>query len=324
MKKISILITVIFVILASLLSSCKKSDKPIVDDEIAYSGSKSSRYISFEESISLATDIVRAEFVGANEQPSEMYDYLEFRPIEYIKGTATGENVILACFRGVTTIYDESGVNSNIAYRESDHTGSYNVGEEYLLILYNTTSVYDDNETFISLVNAFIPKEDPRSSTVYADNELYTYVNARDGYVENYEWLCSYVADIAATVSTTANASTGADTFIRSTSLNDITAGSNYIFRVKALEKQFDIPGNNSEGYTCLVTAELKGTADSETIQVHFRKDSNVTPGKEYLILVTKIDNSVGYYVSSRNSVFPVTDTASVSQIETLIGDVAK
>ena len=322
MKKISILITVIFVILASLLSSCTKSNNPNENEEIVYSGNKCSRYITFEESISAATDILRAEFVGIREQQSGMYDYLEFRPIEYIKDTATGENVFLACFRGVTSLFDGNGTSVNISYRESDRITSYKAGEEYLLILENVTTVYDDFDNFVTTVNAFIPKEDPRSSSIYADNDLFTYSDARENYVENYEELCRYVADVAATADTSVSIS--ASEFVHSASLNDIASGSTYIFRVKALEKKYEIEENNSEGYTCLVTEELKGTAESQTIQVHFRKDSNVTPGKEYLILVTKTGDSVEYSVSSRNSVFPVTDTATVSQIETLIGDVAK
>lgn len=320
MKRFTFLsILMIVAIALSVLTSCSKSGGSDNIETIVYSGNKCTIPMTFEESISHATAIVRAEFVKHSGQFGA-YDHLEFRPIEYIKGTPTGNNVFLACFRGTTTLCDENGSSLNESYREADRCGSYIAGKEYLLLLYEVTTVYDDHDVFISLANSFIPRDDPNSATLYADGRIKDYSKSQADFVESYESMCRYVADIAAN----SPVNTPTEYFVRSMSLNDITAGSTYIFRVKALEKKYEIAENNSEGYSCLVIAELKGTAGSETIKVQFRKDSRVTPGKEYLILVTKIDNSVGFYVSSRNSVFPVTDTATVTRIENLIGDTAR
>lgn len=305
-KKLSAVILIVLII-SAICTSCRHGSNN-AESEFHY-GSPVQSNMTYEEIIAAASHIMKAEYVGVAEGTGS-YDYLEFKPTENIKGTPEGSPI------GV--VYYKNVVDGNTDTVTGD---IYEPGTEYLLILNRIYSVFLDRELYVASAPMVRKCISPEGYDRMSDKSI-DYDTLRSSQIADYEAKCAEAAATARGNDTSSQYSSCH--YVRSDRIEDITAGSTYIFRVKALEKKYEIAENNSEGYTCLVTAELKGTADSETINVQFRKDSNVTPGKEYLILVVKIDNSVEYYVSSKNSVFPVTDTATVSQIETLIGDVAK
>lgn len=311
-KKLSAVILIVLII-SAICTSCRHGNND-AESEFHY-GSPLHSDMTYEEIIAAASHIMKAEYVGVAEGTGS-YDYLEFKPTENIKGTPEDSPIGVVYYKNV--VDDSTGS----AYDVDTVTGDiYEPGTEYLLILNRIYSVFLDRELYIASAPMVRKCISPEGYNRMADKFI-DYDTLRNSQIAEYEAKCVEVAATARGNDTSSQYSSCH--YVRSDRIEDITAGSTYIFRVKALEKKYEIAENNSEGYTCLVTAALKGTADSETINVQFRKDSNVTPGKEYLILVVKIDNSVEYYVSSKNSVFPVTDTATVSQIENLIGDKAK
>lgn len=311
-KKTLAVILIVFII-SAICTSCRHRNNN-AESEFHF-GSPVQSDMTYEEIIAAASHIMKAEYVGVAEGMGS-YDYLEFKPTENIKGTPEGSLIGVVYHNSV--VDEGDGSASDVDKVTGD---IYEPGTEYLLILNRIYSVFLDRELYVASVPMVQKCISQERYNRMADKSI-DYDTLRNSQISAYEARCAEAAKAARGNDTSPQYSSCH--YVRSDRIEDITAGSTYIFRVKALEKKYEIAENNSEGYTCLVTAALKGTADSETISVQFRKDNNVTPGKEYLILVVKIDNSVEYYVSSKNSVFPVTDTAAVSQIETLIGDAAK
>lgn len=308
-----IVIVLITIVISALCSSCK-SEKSKENGNLFF-GSSSRTDMSFEDIVAAASHIMKAEYIGVAEGLGA-YDYLEFKPTENIKGTPEGSPIGVVCYKGTV------GSNEDTASSVDTVSGIlYEPGTEYLLILNRIYSFYLDRELYIASAPATQKCISRESYNLMAEKPS-DYNTLRNNQIASYEAKCAEVV-LAAQANDTSSLYSACN-YVRSERIDDIVSGSTYIFKVKAIEKQYEIAENNSEGYTCLVTDVLKGTPDSETIQVQFRKDSNITPEKEYLILVTKIDNSIEYYVSSKDSVFSASDTSAVSQIKGIIEDTSE
>lgn len=263
--------------------------------------------MTFEEYVANASNIVRAKYLGARVEGN--LAYLSFEPLSQIEGQIEEEtfNVV----RRLDTVY----YSTTGEYRYTGDYSRYVVGEEYLLVLEKHVSVYYDCDRYYVLGDIFIPKTLDAGATMLGYEELAQFVTAEENITSTYSEICDYIEEIA-------KENPGKSEYVESTDLQDIVEGSTYIFKVKVEKYEGGAESNNTERFYCTVSEQLKGIPDGDRVLIIFVADT-VEIGSEYIVLLDKVDETAIFYVlSSKNSVYPVSDTESIAVIkDALKGD---
>lgn len=322
MKKISIIILCVAISCAWILSGCNNTNgKPHSYNSenggsSVYNGeneeydsentgiSSQVKYMSFEDTLATATDIMVATYTGRVERHGIYYD-LEFIPVEQIKGSEVDGNIrVRICEQSVSV------VGMNIEYVESP--SRYVKGSNYVLVLEKHISVYNPYDLFIPLNNILI--ENGGNSTMYDDSFVGDFSASRiDGksstevleYIEDFQLKGKDISQV-----------NGYD-FIRSTNLTDVVSSSSVVVEVVPLELIGASKNNDTERFVCNITNSLKGDILKENIKIIFAADT-VNIGSKYIVMLERLSNSEYYILSSKASLY-ASDGATSEKVKAII-----
>lgn len=196
---------------------------------------------------------------------------------------------------------DVSVENSDTTY--STYDTQYEVGKEYILVLYKISSVYEERDQYMIAGDIFVEIDSADNITEYQ-----RYHKAEKSPYKSVEEFSNYVRSV--TDNSKERLVYGIP-FTRSTKISEIVDASQYI--VKAVVNEIDInnPNDNRDTYICRVTERLRGETRDEIRIVLFKDTASI--GKEYLFLLNKsTEYSLIYALSSVNSVVDVSKDKSI------------
>lgn len=267
------------------------------------------RFVLFREGIMDATHIFIGECTSS--YAKGIYSYAEFKPIEIIKGEITEELVPMRSFLYQRVYVDTLG-NSYI-----EDLREYTAGEKYLIIADKNMSVYTDRDYYSSQSAIFIPTDwSLRPPSMQGAHLRYSVEDDLDVFA-GYDTVLAYVKDIVA--NNPYQPTGGGTDYIRSEKLEDITAQTDFILKATLIDS-FAIGSNRDrEWCTFSVTEVLKGESVADEIQAVIPLNE-VELNQEYILFLSRVNpTSTFYIISSKNSVYPTTDTETVEKIESLL-----
>lgn len=258
-------------------------------------------YMTFEELLSLSTDVVIATYQDSISKEG----YLEQRFIinERLLGEDKGEEI-----RIYNPAYQTSVVDTELSYNYTDI--KYQKGTKYLLVLERIVSVYKD-DTYLLLGNIYVPYEKVENSTIYGET-LQNHSNLKlNSDIFDIKYLKNYI------IENTKNNTVlfyGND-YIRSDKLEDIISGSSYLVKVKIGDPSFT-QASDRKTYECEIIQTLKGNLPNKIINITFLNNT-VIIGSEYIVAVEESGNSGYKYfrISSKNSVFEISKTDEITAL---------
>ncbi len=294
MKKAALL-SLAFVFAFSLaLSGCGtvapdpgESSGPAGSEVVVINGR--AEYMTFDESLSAATDIVAAVYTGEYERHGVYYDST-FTPVEWLKGTDTqGDIRVRTC--DMTVDVTDAGI------RYKTKANDYVQGAKYVLVLSKTISVYLPYDVYLPMNNIMI--EYGETPTMYNDSFVGDFSESEPE-SEDTSGVINYIEEFLLSGEDVSRV-TGYD-FIRSDDIAEVVSGSSVVAEVVPEELTGSSDNNDTERYLCSVRDVLKGTVDGESINIIFIADS-VEPGSEYLVMLEQAGDSGYYILSSKISV---------------------
>ena len=264
------------------------------------------KYMTFEETLASATNIVIATYTGVSEECGIYHDLI-FLPERQIKGSGIDREFHVRVCDQIVTVAD-----TDIQYFES--VEKYVQGEKYVLILEKQVSVYNSFDLYVPLNNVLI--EEGKIPTMYDG----TTVNKFTGEQKNIRDIDSAISYIDAFLLKGVDTSKVAGTdFIRSDDLTEVVNKSSVVAEVVPIELTGNSENNNTERYMCSVQNVLKGVIPETNIKIIFVSGS-VELGKKYTVMIEKLGSSEYYILSSKISVYDSEDEAS-EQVKNIIED---
>jgi len=268
--------------------------------EIAVISEKSS--ISLEESIQACHCMVTARLTGIEYKGT--HRLLSFTLERHILGVECEKEFTVTDAPLDDIVYTDAEVSANWA--------PYEVGKDYILILYKMSSVYFDSPEYQAVGFGFIALDEAGGIAEYRydgekkEPEFHT--------VDEFIAYVSLVTDLEAPRDSFGNP------FTDSADMGEIVEVSEYIVVITVKQEHFSNAEGNRAIHTCEVVERLRGSVEDE-IEVILFKDT-VTIGRRYLVLLNKGDMSRSYTLSSRSSVIPLEDTERVTEVEALVSKV--
>lgn len=283
-----------------------KNDTTIVNggDDIYTDSSYQLMYMSFEDCIAAATNVLSATFTGDIETHG-IYQDLLFSSNKQIKGAG-----IVDDFRVRVSDQNVSIEKTDINYSTS--SSNYESGKTYLLVLEKHVSVYNPYDLYLPLGNIMIVENE--SATMYGGEALSSHSSIGVDNPNTTE-IMSYVANLKESIEDVANV-TGIE-YIRSSDITDIVKGTSIVLEVTPIEYIGGSENNDTERFICTVNKVLKGSLTGEIIKIIFG-EGTVELEKSYYVLVEQLSDSSYYILSSKNSVYS-SDSAIATQIEDCI-----
>ena len=295
-------------------------------------------YVDLEKCIEESSHIVEAKCV--DEFSEGRYTYLVFEPVEVLRGTFSEDKIIVR--RDYWTDFyftNHEAVGCGGAYSYPiywEFRQTYEFGKEYLLILNETSDMYDPYDSFSIRVNTYIPKV----GLGYFNPTMYmSSFNTDLKHYGEYDRLKQYIHEYSMQHPPIVMEKS----FIESDKLEEIVTQTPIIVRgnVTTLLKSNLNEGTNRQTCYFKVTETLKGEEIVGEIKVEIPRNS-VEVGAGYIFLINdfgenyevgelvrkynkKIINipqwllGTRYKMSSRYSLYSVTDTNKVQEIEALI-----
>ena len=266
--------------------------------------------MTFEECVANATNILSAKYLGVSIEGS--LAYLSFQPISQIKGEVEEETFLVV--KCLDTIY-----TTTTGYQYAGDYSRYVEGEEYLLVLEKRVSVYYDRDRYYVVGDIFISKDAESTGTMFGTVEMDQFVTGDIGDVNSYGGIISYVTELSQKFP--ADKENDDKGYIRSSDLQEIVAESNYIFKVKVVEYDGGAASNNTERFYCEISSRLKGFDSRNKVLIVFSAGT-VEIGDECIVMLDKPgEYSLFYILSSKNSVYPTSDTESIAIIKNALSD---
>lgn len=263
-------------------------------------------YMSFEETLASATNIVIATYTGEMEKCGIYYD-LVFSPERQIKGSGVDKDFHVRVCNQSVTVSDK-----NIQYVES--VEKYTKNKKYVLILEKQVSVYDAYDLYLPLNNVLI--EEGKNPTMYDCSALSNFSDELKDIID-FNSAIEYINDFQLKGIDTSKI-VGTD-FIRSDNLSEVVNKSSIVAEVTAVELTAKSENNNTERYICSVQNVLKGDISKSDIKIIFMAGT-VEIGKKYTVLIERLGTSEYYILSSKISVYDSQDKAS-EQVKIIIKD---
>lgn len=196
---------------------------------------------------------------------------------------------------------DVSVENSDTTY--STYDTQYEVGKEYILVLYKISSVYEERDKYMIAGDIFVEIDSADNITEYQ-----RYHKAEKSPYKSVEEFSNYVRSV--TDNSKERLIYGIP-FTRSTKISEIVHASQYIVKAVVTEIENENPDRNRDTYICKVTERLRGSTKDQ-INIVLFKDT-VSIGNEYLFLLNKdTEDSLIYALSSANSVVDVSKDKSI------------
>lgn len=271
------------------------------------------KYVTLEDCISEATDIVKAKCINVIEKP-ENVEY-EFWVTENFLGENKDTNIFVFVQpeQMVEIISGSQKVNENDNYQENL---KYTAGSEYYLILMKYIDVYYDHDKYMVSYSApFIPAADISSSSMYGES-LLKHSSAKTLSTE--EDLCAHITKCISEIDWSERSGYYGIPYITDTDTTAIIEKSTYILKIKITEQKYAEKKGNKNIYLCTVTETLKGEVkENETIGVEFFPDT-ISIGEEYIVALNDVDYTATpqtYIFSSKNSLFSTAEYENILEI---------
>lgn len=307
MKKSLILITVLMLVTAVFVGCSKFDDKsvPSMSDKLA-SGTEmeeqlgmyaDSIYMTFEELTNKATDIVKGKCVDVHTYDS--YFEYEFEVVDRYLGENVNTNIFVYVPSRTVGVLEKE-----LSYELNDI--SYDIGNEYYLILSRRVDVYLDHDRYMNVgANIFLPASDYSSWTMYGETiENHTTIEN----LNSDKILINYFNGIKSTKTRDNVAMYDGFSYITTDAISSIISNSEHVLKVTINNEVHKGIAQDRNTFDCLVTATLKGDVTvNSTVRIVFPKDS-VTEGTQCIVALSEIENVTPrtFLFSSKNSLFSV------------------
>lgn len=318
MKQIKILLAAFLTL--SILGACAPSQSVQVEsslpgDRIRVIPQAEIVYQTFEETVADCTDIIRGRFVTEHEY--DEYSELEFTVLEVCKGQTQSDSIfVMNCPKQATI--------EGTGYSYLTDSNVYEEGQDYLLVLDRTSSVYYEHDRYTQPGDIYIPLTTSESCTMYGqDLSVHSEIDMSSVSADIYTEVENVIASIPSTASETGLV--GSTEFIDTDSISETADFAGYIFRVQVGELYVSGKYNGTETFRCSIEeiyrGNLTGEEKSAGILVPFFSGT-AQEGDEFLLLLTRAgETSKVYTFSSRVAAIRVEDTAAV---ETVLEQIAE
>ena len=271
-------------------------------DSVRTGNSSQLEYLTFEETLASATNIVVATYTGEFER-NGIYDDLVFLTERSLKGTDIGEAFHVR-------LSNQAATAGNTDLQVPASPDSFVQGEKCCLILEKHISVYNPYDVYVPLHNVLMQGD--QTPTMYTGSSDYA-----DGQSERSDFdtaIASIEALLARSVDTSKVA--GRE-FIRSDDVSEIAQESSSIAEVVPIALKGSNENNHTERYACSVQSVLKGKIPESDIEILFMAGT-VEVGKTYTVMLENPGSFVYYVLSSKNSVYRSDDALS-AQIKRIV-----
>ncbi|PKM63141.1 MAG: hypothetical protein CVU97_01945 [Firmicutes bacterium HGW-Firmicutes-21] len=258
-------------------------------------------YVNLEEALPLCTDIVVAEYIGKKNTERDTIN--EF----VIKKRILGEHVSDTIF--VNNRILEVHITATSTSYISD-APDYIVGEQYVLILERSVSVYYETDRYLPVTLLYLPANDLSKSTICGED------------INKYTTEIKFTKDL--TVSQLLDYLTAATKdnkkpftgrpYIKSDKLEDVVEGSEYIIKIEVGKNVTSSMTINRAVYECTVKKVYKGELEVDIAVRIFFLPGTVEEGCKYIVAVEESEgtNKEGFVLSSKNSIFTVKQEALI------------
>ena len=113
-------------------------------------------YVSFEDAMKVATNIMVGEYLGRSSSGCDGYEY---RVLTQIKGRVDDDKICLHAEKHSVDV-----VGTDISYISDLQC---DVGKTYMLVATRNVSVYQEHDIYIPVADIYIPLENVTGSTMY-------------------------------------------------------------------------------------------------------------------------------------------------------------
>lgn len=284
---------------------CSKKDNL---DESYISVENEEEHMSFDEAIETSNCIISAEFVSYHSMDN--YIEYEFQVKEVLYGDVQESNIYLFSMIGTSYVTD-----NNYTYNLGDD--KYKVGNDYILIMEKSDSLFYEHVRYMLVTDIFIPINKIEVSVMYEQPILDKNNKVLNSSIE----IEKYIKEIKNNNDNTLNENV--TTYIKSNDMNTIVSESDFILEIEVNNLEVEGLLHNGNTYICEVIRTLKGDSllkDTEgKILVTLLKDS-VEVGSRYIVMINKVDEeSIIYTQSSESSIIPIADKDLVNKLNSYI-----
>mgnify|MGYP005779621205 CR=1 FL=1 len=276
---------------------CNSNNNSQNEEETNNAEQVTGKYMTFEELLNCASDVVIGTCVGVDVYNS--YKEYKFNVEKRFWGEDSDDLIYVYVPNRTVTIVD-----TNITYGLYDIV--YEENESYYLVLTRTVDVYLDHDRYMNVgANIYLPVDNSKTLQMYGQ-ELTKHSSISTNDLTNY--FASYNTNNVAKYS-------GID-YIKSNDKATIINSSDFVLRVEVLEEVYAGIADDRNTYDCNVIAAYKGDVEIEsTVRIVFPKDA-VVIGGEYILALYEFDNVTprSFVYSSKNSLFNVNEADTIMQ----------
>ena len=296
MKK-SIVLLILFIIV--FMSACTGENRnsnnvKFNDKDTLYSVSQDIVYLTFEETIDAATNIVQAKYIEMEDLGT--YYELLFNIEKQYKGNITEDYLYVYCEKSYVNVPEKGYIFDNL--------GEYITGKSYILLLERHVSVYYEHDMFLILSPTDLPVDTLKDLHIYGQETLTAHSSITESDTVTFQQFESYITN-KVEESPLQGKSYYGTAYIDSSDIEIIVKDSDYVVRLKPKTQGDVLASGKTAIYDCEVIKQYKGILDTENIRVKFLLNT-VDINSEYIVAINDSAVSGLYILSSKNSVMSV------------------
>ena len=302
MKKLLCLMLSIFLLVT--IVGCESNNDDLNDKETDHAEQVVGNYMTFEELLDRASDVIMGTCIGVDEYDS--YKEYKFDVEKRFWGSGTEDLIYVYVPNRSVTVLD-----TEITYDLYDIV--YEENESYFLVLTRTVDVYLDHDRYMNVgANIYLPANDAESLQMYGQSIMdhsslsMSGNNARENNLASY--FTSYDRSNVAEYS-------GVD-YIKANDDSTIIKSSDFVLMVKIVNEVYAGIADDRNTYDCTVISAYKGNVETgSTVRIVFPKDA-VVIGEEYILALYEFENVMprSFVFSSKNSLFNVNEEDTIMQ----------
>lgn len=292
-----LLCLVLFLLMLFSVMGCHLNNHPQKEEETDYIEQAYGIYMTFEELLYRASDVVIGTCVGVDVYDS--YKEYKFHVEKRFWGEGSDDFIYVYVPNRIVTIAD-----TKITYGLYDIV--YEENESYYLALTRSVDVYLDHDRYMNVgANIYLPVDRSKPLQIYGQ-ELTKHSSIGTNDLTDY--LGSFDINQVAKYS-------GID-YIQSDDKATIINSSDFVLRVEILKEVYAGIADDRNTYDCNVVAAYKGNVEiGSIVRIVFPKDA-VAIGGEYILALYEFENVTprSFLYSSKNSLFHVNEADTIMQ----------
>ena len=292
-----LLCLVLFLLMLFSIIGCRSNNHSHKEEETDYIEQAYGIYMTFEELLYRASDVVIGTCVGVDVYDS--YKEYKFHVEKRFWGEGSDDLIYVYVPNRIVTIAD-----TNMTYGLYDIV--YEENESYYLPLIRTVDVYLDHDRYTNVgANIYLPVDRSKPLQIYGQ-ELTKHSSIGTNDLTDY--LGSFDINQVAKYS-------GID-YIQSDDKATIINSSDFVLRVEILKEVYAGIADDRNTYDCNVVAAYKGDVEiGSIVRIVFPKDA-VAIGGEYILALYEFENVTprSFLYSSKNSLFHVNEADTIMQ----------